>query len=61
MDNRIRIPGHEVSSTESPAHVSPPFLGVGLLHCLVLLFVGLPLQALQDPHALHPPFTADII
>ena len=50
---------HLVTSLEDPEHGAPPLQGAGLLHCLVLfIFPVFELQGLQDPHKLHPPFTA---
>ena len=52
------VPGHEAWSLEDPEQAAPPFRGAGLLHFLVLVFFPVwLLQELQDPHALHPPFT----
>ena len=44
------IPGQEAPLLEEPGHEAPPFLGVGLLHRLVLIFLPvLTLHELQDP------------
>ena len=51
----------EASSLEEPEHEAPPFLGGGLLQCLVLFFFPVwSLQELQDPQELHAPFTKKI-
>ena len=53
-----QVPLQEAFSLEEPEHEAPPFLGVGLLHCLVLFFFpDWALHELQDPQELHAPFT----
>ena len=51
------LPGTVALSVEDPTQCWPPFLGAGLLHCLVLVFCPAPeliVQELQDPQL---PFT----
>ena len=50
------VPEHETSSLEEPGHEAPPFIGAGLLHCLVLFFLPvLTLHELQDPQEFQTP------